>query len=252
MTAGTILPGGTERRCVPDSIYREFIWRLPNGVFVLKADAGDLSSARITSANPAALWVQGLRRDQVIGKMLSEVVPQVLSTRFSEAAVAVQRTGLPQDLGFFRGLGHPERTYAVKVVPLPGGFLGVEFEDVSDALRLGEGASGLADAMWASPTGMCVIKLADGTVLDGNARFLELFGFARREELAGKQARALGIWADPAEHRRVMAELKQRQEIREVLIHGRTRDGRRFRALATLEAIRFSGDDCILALFWRT
>lgn len=243
--------GSTDRRRVPGVIYREILWDIPLGIGVIHVeDRADLGSSRILSANPAALRMKELSPQQSIGKTLREVFPELLETKYPEVAVRVLHTGKALDLGLLKGFRHPGRTYAVKVFPLTNSCVGVLFEDVSGVQALAEAQDRFAKALLASPLAMCIIRLAGGELLDANARFLDLFGFQLGDELAGKRVRELGMWRGPREYERITADLEKRREIREVPVKCRTREGGRFRALASLALIRMEGEDCILALFW--
>lgn len=255
MATGTA-PVAYERRQVPDGVYREILWRLPEGVVVLQVDdPADLGAARIISANPAALRLHDPTSspNQVIGRTVREAVfPHLLNSEHLDIIAEVVRTRVPQELGYLPVLGHPERTYAVRVFPLPGNCVGVEFEDVSHVQALVEAEDRVTKTLRASPLGMCLIKLDDGELLDANGRFLELFGFARREELVGKRVHDLGMWAGAREYKRLVNELREQGEIREAPLVCHTRYGRTFRALVALEAVTFEGDECVLVMFWRT
>jgi PAS domain S-box-containing protein len=102
----------------------------------------------------------------------------------------------------------------------------------------------------ASPVATTLTTLADGQILDVNARFLELTGYSR-DDLIGHSVQVMRLWGTPSERDRLLTELRERGSLREVAVGYRNRDGQERRALASIERIEIGGEDCLLTLLWR-
>ena len=241
-----------ERRRPVSDVYREMVWRIPLGVAVVEVtDPLDPGAARVLAANPAALRMKDFSPRDVIGRPIREVLPQVLDRIKSDKLAQMMRDGVPRDLGYVPGVRHPERTYAVKVFPLPENSVGVVFEDVTKERALVAAEDRFWKALHGAPFAMAIIRTRDAQLREANARFLDLFGFGVREEIVGRSARE-HVWSDPGGFARSLDALRREGELREEPLEARRRDGTRFRALVALEMVTFEEEDCVLALFWRS
>ncbi len=136
---------------------------------------------------------------------------------------------------------------------LPGVLDTVHPVNAAEAIRAGRRDA--EDRFWkaiqAAPFAICIFQTVGGEIVETNARFRELFGLSADAATVRKRAADLGMWADPSERERIIADLNERREIRETSVMGRRPDGQIFQALAALEVIRYGGEDCILAIFLR-
>jgi PAS domain S-box-containing protein len=66
--------------------------------------------------------------------------------------------------------------------------------------------------------------LEDGKILDANERFESMFGYTR-DEAVGRTSLELGLYADPSDRAKVVAELREKGWVRDVELRGRRKDG---------------------------
>jgi PAS domain S-box-containing protein len=81
-----------------------------------------------------------------------------------------------------------------------------------------------------SPDAVLVTRLGDGLVVDFNAGYLKLAGY-ERGDIIGKTTLDLGIWEDPADRERYLAELESRGEVAGEEFAFRKSDGSRIDGL---------------------
>lgn len=128
-------------------------------------------------------------------------------------------------------------------------------QDVTDLRRaqetLAASEAKFSTLFRASPVAICVISMADMTVVDANARFFEMLGQSGPPSAIGSSTRDLGMWTEPGELRDIVARLRLQRSIREAPVKYSTRGGPERRALAALELIEIGGAESIVALFWR-
>ena len=102
-------------------------------------------------------------------------------------------------------------------------------------------------AFQASPVSSAVSTIAEGRVVDVNDGFLNLFGF-EREEVIGKLALDLGIWADAGERSALMRDLQSGKGLRNVECRLISKSGARLEGLVSAEMIDFDGEPCSLVI----
>jgi len=98
-----------------------------------------------------------------------------------------------------------------------------------------------------SPVAFSVTTLEEGRFLEVNAAFECRYGY-RREELLGRTVHELGIWADPADRRLLLTELRRGGPIRSVITRLRTKSGEIKLTAYSADRIQFDGQPCILAV----
>jgi diguanylate cyclase (GGDEF)-like protein/PAS domain S-box-containing protein len=92
-----------------------------------------------------------------------------------------------------------------------------------------------------SPDAIVISRLEDGRYLEVNQRWLDLFGFTR-EEAIGRTAFELGVWVDPAERARFIAEVKQRGAAKNFETRFRRKSGATLDALLAADVIDIAGE----------
>jgi len=88
----------------------------------------------------------------------------------------------------------------------------------------------------ASPDAIVISRLADGAYLEVNQRWLEVFGYGR-EELMGRSSLDLGVWVDPADRERFVAQIRERGALRDFETQFRKKSGAIIHALISAEVI---------------
>ena len=126
------------------------------------------------------------------------------------------------------------------------------FTDISDRkiaeerLRLSE--ERFSKAFHSSPVALSISRIGDGTFLDVNQSFLNLFGY-KREELVGQKANDLKIYYAPTDRKEIVKLLEQEGKVFNYEVSARTRTGTEIRALTSAEKIEIDGQ---LYIIWTT
>jgi two-component system, cell cycle sensor histidine kinase and response regulator CckA len=114
---------------------------------------------------------------------------------------------------------------------------------VADALR--ESDARFERIFRSAPGLMGMGRRLDGTFLDANDVFLREFGYTR-EEVVGRTATQLGLWADPLDRRRILTLLDHQGVIHNLEVRLRRRSGGVFDGLISVVPLTFSGEECLL------
>ncbi len=96
-----------------------------------------------------------------------------------------------------------------------------------------------------SPVGIIITRLRDNRLEDLNTAALTLFGY-RREELIGRTALDVGLWAEPGDRQRILDELRQHQEVHGFESMFCCRSGERRFMLVSAEVIELDGAPSML------
>lgn len=115
-----------------------------------------------------------------------------------------------------------------------------------DALRQSERRFSIA--FHESPTPTIISAVADGRYVDVNRSFLAMLGY-EREEVIGRAAFELGIWADPEDRLRIIEKLQREGRLREEPLRLRTKSGEARDVLVAARMIKLHGHNLILSLF---
>ena len=99
----------------------------------------------------------------------------------------------------------------------------------------------------ASPVAIAISTLDEDRYVDANDAFLTLID-ARREEVIGRTAREIGVWADPAQWAGVVDELRRHGTAGNKEMATRTTQGVLCSVLASFERIELGGRPCLLSL----
>lgn len=92
-----------------------------------------------------------------------------------------------------------------------------------------------------------ITRAADGLLIDVNQAFLERLGY-ERAEVIGRSVLDLGIWADPAQRRRLTDELRQHGRCANFEARFRSRDGGLLWGAIAASLMTLDGDQCILSI----
>ena len=101
-------------------------------------------------------------------------------------------------------------------------------------------------AFRASPIAISITRLSDGLFTDVNNSFLRLLGYSR-EEVIGRNAFELNIYANAAERKRLIQKLKERQELKDYEMTTQTKSGEVLHVLFSTETIELDGEAYALA-----
>ncbi len=120
-----------------------------------------------------------------------------------------------------------------------------EHKLAEDALR--ESEERFRKAFLTSPDSININRLDDGTYVDVNDGFLALTGFTR-EEVIGKTSVELDIWADPADRRRLVEELKKHGRVTNLEARFLRNDGTTLTGLMSATILMLKGRPHILSV----
>lgn len=115
-----------------------------------------------------------------------------------------------------------------------------------DALRQSERRFSIA--FHESPTPTIISSVTDGRYVDVNRSFLAMLGY-EREEVIGRAAFDLGIWAEPESRVGVVEKLQREGRLRDEPLRLRTKSGGTRDVLASASIIKLYGHNLILSLF---
>ncbi len=110
---------------------------------------------------------------------------------------------------------------------------------------LGESKERFSKVFHATPAAIVITTESEGRYLDVNDHFLEMFGYAR-EEVIGRTALELGVWAEPAQRVGILQMLQDGRRVRDIEVVYRTKSGELRYALASAELVRLGTVPCRL------
>jgi PAS domain S-box-containing protein len=113
------------------------------------------------------------------------------------------------------------------------------------ALRASE--ERFAKAFQASPDGLVISRIADAVVLEVNDSFVSMSGYSR-DEIIGKSALEIGIYADPSSRERARKILDEQNCVRDFEVTMRRKSGEVQWILFSAEPMDLRGEHCWLTI----
>ncbi|AWN51090.1 PAS domain S-box protein [Methylobacterium sp. 17Sr1-1] len=116
--------------------HRELFERMAEGFAELEAvrdDEGNLTDFRHLARNPASTRVTGLRDEQVLGRLVGEVLPPKDARFWIDAYSQVFVSGQPSHFENF--IPNLDRWFGINVTPFGRNGVGVFYEDITDRKR---------------------------------------------------------------------------------------------------------------------
>jgi PAS domain S-box-containing protein len=98
-----------------------------------------------------------------------------------------------------------------------------------------------------SPIAFSITTVSEGRFVDVNTAFERRYGYSRTEVI-GRTVEELRIWEDPKDRALMIAQLKQRGPIRNVITRIRTKSGEIKTTAYSADKIQFDGQSCIIAV----
>ncbi|MFP4477385.1 MAG: PAS domain S-box protein [Desulfatibacillaceae bacterium] len=95
-------------------------------------------------------------------------------------------------------------------------------------------------AFMSSPESMAIVNLEDNTLVEVNQALAEAVGFTR-EEMIGRTALALELWADSGQREKVVDAVRREGRVRNVEVEGRSREGETRVAVFSAERLDLDG-----------
>ena len=235
--------------------------RLRDAIDGLTAFVGVLTpDGTLVEANSAALRAAGLRHEDVIGRPFDETYWWSFSPESrSRLRGAVERARCGESSRFDatnRVADGRLITVDFTLAPVcdPAGRVshliasGIDITErkrAEEALRRSE--ERFAKAFKASPDVLVISRVSDGTILEVNESWSELFGY-RSEEVLGKSSLALNLFVNPEDRLRALAALREQGSARDFEVRVRTKSGEVRHALLSIETMEIGGEPCILTI----
>lgn len=117
--------------------------------------------------------------------------------------------------------------------------------ETQELLRISE--EKFANAFHASPDGLLISRLEDGTLIDVNEGFTRLTGY-RRDEVTSSSTLELGLWVDPEDRKRLMSLVRHHTLAQGFTAPIRVRNGSIRQCEMSAHQISIGGDDCVLTI----
>jgi diguanylate cyclase (GGDEF)-like protein/PAS domain S-box-containing protein len=200
-------------------------------------------------ANRAALELFGRTREELIGKTALSIGawpdPQdrakLMEAMHVEGAVSLRPVSIRRKSGEMRDLLvsaawvelDRQKQMLMSAVDI------TEVHRAEELLRRSE--ERFEKIFQASPDAIVISRLKDGRYLEVNQRWLELFGYERREIL-GRTSLELGIWADPAERSRFVEQVAERGALQGFETRFRKKSGAIIDAVISADVIDIEGE----------
>ncbi len=113
------------------------------------------------------------------------------------------------------------------------------------ALKLSE--EKFSKAFESNPMALTISRLDTGRLIDVNPRFELITGFSR-EEIIGRRAIDIGVWADPENRSRIISKLKKNRSVRDQSVTFRSKSGEVLDWRVAMEIIEIKGVECIISI----
>ncbi len=104
-----------------------------------------------------------------------------------------------------------------------------------------------AAVFFGNPAGLAVTRRADSVIVEVNAAYCKITGFAR-EEIIGKTAVSLGIWLDPLEREYFLQQLTTERRVKDYQMRIRCKSGELRYLDVSAELADFQGVECLLTM----
>jgi PAS domain S-box-containing protein len=126
------------------------------------------------------------------------------------------------------------------------------FVDITDRTqeqeKLKESENRFSKAFHSSPVALSISRINDGTFIDVNQSFLNMYGY-KREEIIGQKATDLNIYDNPSERKEIVRQLEKQGKLLNYEVMARTKTGTEINALTSAEKIEINGQAHII---WTT
>lgn len=212
-----------------------------------------LKDGRFTAVNDGFSQALGYTREEIVGRSGDELGIWADPSQRSLILKLLREQGAVRDLeiDFLTRNGEPRVAVISADIVLVGGEECVlatpnditERKRTEHALRRSE--ERFSKAFNASPLSMTILTLDTGRYIAINDSFLRLTGYLR-EEVIGRTANDLRIWADLDDRKKVITSLKKGFPIHDLEVKFRMRNNDISIGLFSAEIIELGGEKCVL------
>ncbi len=237
--------------------YRTFFQTTPDAVVIARVADGV-----IIDANHAFLDSSRFERNEVIGHTTLELGIWVDPSDLQKLLEALSRSGEYRELEVRSRRKTGEIFWmrlSASLIEIAGVQCRITFaKDISETKAAEQSLADAASALRRSEEryrttfqmnidSIDICRLEDGRFIDVNEAFLACTGF-EREEVIGRTAMELGIWANPGDRRILVDAIRQNSECRNLEAPYYTKDGRLRWGLLSVSAVELDGVPCILSV----
>ena len=236
---------------VSEARFHELFARMGSGVAVYEP-LPDGSDFIIRDLNDAALRITRVKREDAIGRPVTEVFPGIRDFGLLDVFRRVWETGAPERHAAGRYVDDRLAFWAEnQVYKLPSGEIVAIFDDITERRQaeaaLRESEAQLRAVFHSSADLITIADMETGVYLDVNEGFVQTTGYAR-DEIIGKTGDDLRLWCDPDRRREVVRRLAEGEAVRNEEVWFRKKDGTEFVGLLTAEIIHLAGRACLLCV----
>lgn len=192
-----------------------------------------------------------LSQDDVVGKYMSDLLPpDVVEIGLRAVRIALE-SGQPQvcEYQLMKPSGICE--YESRLVVCGPDEVFAIVRDITDRKRvetaLRESEEKFSKAFCSSPDSMTISNLEDGRYIDVNDTFLKVTGYTR-DEVIGRTAAELNIWADLLDRQRLKHLLHEHGSLQNQEFRFCRKSGEVVTALVSTEIIALRGESCLLCV----
>jgi len=215
------------------------------------------ASHHILEWNPGAEQIFGYSRDEAVGRSLDDLVSRPDVVDEAKAITKKVLSGqhlVPLETVRYRKDGTPVNVIvASSPIQIEGelhGAVGV-YTDITDrkraeeALRVSEEKFRLT--FESVPDAVTISRIEDGRYLSVNNGFCRITGYSK-EEATGKTAFELGLYVNPADRERLLANLQDKGMVDGFEVQYRMKDERVLDTLLSGKIFRYEKKDCLVAV----
>ena len=204
------------------------------------------SDLNFVEVNKRGSEIIGKKREEVVGKNITDIVPNIKESGRYEQHLEVIKTGQPFEIDDF--VPHPilgDLHFILKSFKVSDG-LGVIASDITgrrqaeEALR--ESEELFSKAFHSNPNPLLISTLTDGRCIDVNEGFLRALGF-NREEVIGRTSSELMLWVDTNDRLKVMQALEQGKRAMLPEVKVRTKSGEIRIMMFAADKIELGGEE---------
>lgn len=189
-------------------------------------------------------------REEVIGKKLTEIVPQPqVSAYVDKYARVVESQQAIEEEVHVEVPGLKPRWVALHVVPLEDGVAVTSRDisvDITGIKRAEESLKGFEILFRRSPLGI-LISAVDGTIVDSNESALRLLGYAR-DELVGRSSGELGL-LPPDQSEKTFEAIRTQGFVRDLVLEIRVKSGELRDVMISVERVELSTEARFITTF---
>jgi two-component system, cell cycle sensor histidine kinase and response regulator CckA len=215
------------------------------------------ASHHILEWNPGAEQIFGYSRDEAVGRNLDDLVSRPDVVDEAKAITKKVLSGqhlVPLETVRYRKDGTPVNVIlASSPIQIEGelhGAVGV-YTDITDRKRaeeaLREGEEKFRLTFESVPDAVTISGIEDGRYLSVNNGFCRITGYSK-EEAIGKTAFELGLYVNPADRERLLANLQDKGMVDGFEVQYRMKDERVLDTLLSGKIFRYEKKDCLVAV----